>query len=53
MLNGFEPIPKFKRIFHLSTYHPKWAIIFMCPILIMIYIFFLPRIIKIKITNTK
>jgi len=44
MQGGFEPIPKFKRIFHPSEYNPKWAVVFMAPILLLVYLTFLPRI---------
>lgn len=47
MLGGFEPVPKFKRIFHPSEYNPKWAVIIIAPILLLVYGFLsLSRIIK-------
>lgn len=37
MLGGFEPIPKFKRIFCPSEYKPKWGVIVVAPILLLWY----------------
>ena len=47
MLGGFEPVPKFKRIFHPSEYNPKLAVVIVAPILFLVYgfLFFL-RLIK-------
>jgi hypothetical protein len=43
MIGGFEPIPKFRRIFNPSEYQPKWAVFFMCPILLLLYAYFFTR----------
>jgi hypothetical protein len=51
MLGGFEPIPKFKRIFHPSEYEPKWAVVIIAPILLLFYILSIPRIIRRKLNK--
>lgn len=37
MQGGFEPLPRFKKIFSPSEYSPKKAVIVMGPLLLVLY----------------